>query len=211
MLGANGIVGGGIGLAGGAALSASIRRSGQIALCFFGEGAINQGAFHEVSNMAAIWSLPLVLVCENNRFAMSGRVERMTAVDDLSHRAAAYGFRGVSVDGMDVLAVHDVVAEAAGRARAGEGPSLVVATCYRFAGHFSGDTMRYRTAEEAEPWLARDPIAAFRARLVAEGVLSDDGAERMVAEAEATIRAAVEFAKTSPLPDPASAFEDVHA
>src|SRR5918911_170336 len=109
MLGANGIVGGGFGLAGGAALAAKLRGSGQVALCFFGDGAANQGAFHEVANLAAIWKLPLIFLCENNRFAMSARVENMVAVKDLAERARAYGFPGVSVDGMDVIAVRDAV------------------------------------------------------------------------------------------------------
>src|SRR5919202_6076058 len=125
MLGANGIVGGGFGIAGGAALSAKLRRSGQVALCFFGDGATNQGGFHEIANLAAIWKLPLIFLCENNRFAMSARVENMVAVQDLSERARAYGFPGVSVDGMDVVAVRDAVAEARGRAARGDGPTLV--------------------------------------------------------------------------------------
>src|SRR5438105_15640511 len=142
MLGANGIVGGGFGIAGGAALSAKLRGSGQVALCFFGDGAANQGAFHEVANLSAIWKLPLILLCENNRFAMSARVENMVAVSDLAERARAYGFPGVSVDGMDVVSVRDAVAAARSRAVRGDGPTLVVADCYRFAGHFSGDTQR---------------------------------------------------------------------
>ncbi len=150
MLGANGIVGGGIGLAGGAALSIAVRGEDRVAVCFFGDGALNKGAFHEVSNMAGVWRLPLVLLCENNQYAMSGRVDRMTCVRDLARRADAFGFPSATVDGMDPIAVHDAVAEAVAHARAGGGPSLVVATCYRFEGHFSGDTMRYRSADEAQ-------------------------------------------------------------
>ena len=132
MLGANGIVGGGLGIAAGAALSAQMRRSGQVALCFFGDGAINQSSFHGVANLAGIWNLPLILLCEDNRFAMSGRAELMIAGGDPVMRAQAYGFPGVSVDGMDVLAVKAAVAEARTRALAGDGPTLVVAACYRF-------------------------------------------------------------------------------
>lgn len=209
MLGANGIVGGGFGIAAGAALSISIRREPRVALCFFGEGAINRGAFHEVANMAAIWRLPLVLLCENNQFAMSGRVGAMTSVTDLARRADGYGFPGIGVDGMDVLAVHEAIAEAADRARGGAGPSLVIATCYRFEGHFSGDLMRYRDRAEAEPWLARDPIALLRARLAEMGVLDADAADAVAREAETAVAEALEFAKASPFPDPEAAWEDV--
>ena len=211
MLGANGIVGGGFGVAGGAALSAQIRESGQVALCFFGDGAINQSSFHGVANMAAIWKLPLVLLCENNQFAMSARVAQMTAGESPAARGLAYGIPGSTLDGMDVLAVYDGVAEAVRRARAGEGPSLVVADCYRFMGHFAGDTMRYRTAEETEAWIARDPITLFRARLVTSKTLSEDDAAAVTAAAEAEIAAALEFAKASPFPDVSAAWEDVYA
>lgn len=211
MLGANGIVGGGFGLAGGAALTAQLRGARQVALCFFGEGAINQGAFHGVANLAAIWALPLILLCENNHFAMSARVERMTAVDDLSIRAASYGFPGTTVDGVDPLAVRNAVGEAVARARDGHGPTLVVADCYRFAGHFSADTMGYRTDEEAAPWLARDPIAVFRLALESAGLLSEADANDLVAAAEAEVRAALDWAIASPLPPSEAAFDDVYA
>lgn len=211
MLGANGIVGGGFGLAAGAALSAQMRDSGQVALCFFGDGAINQGAFHEVSNLAAIWKLPLVLLCENNQFAMSARVSEMTSVCDLARRADAYGFPGQTVDGMDVLAVYEAVTSAVAAARSAHGPSLVVATCYRFAGHFSGDVMRYRTDEEVAPWLSRDPIRLFRARLIDSGVLTEDDAASHERAADEAIARAIEFGKASPFPDPAAAWDDLHA
>ncbi len=209
MLGANGIVGGGFGIAAGAALSASLRGTDQIALCFFGDGAINQGAFHEIANMASIWRLPLVLVCENNQFAMSARVADMTGVERLSVRADAYRIPGCDVDGMDVLAVYSAVAQAADRARAGEGPTLVVATCYRYEGHFSGDIMRYRDPTEAEPWRARDPIDLFAAALVGGGILTAEQVTSGARAAERAIDAALAFAQESPLPDPSAAFEDV--
>lgn len=211
VLGANGIVGGGFGLAAGAALTAQLRGTGQVALCFFGDGAINQGAFHGVANLAAIWSLPVVFLCENNQFAMSGRVERMTAVEDLAVRALAYGMPGQRVDGVDPLTVRTAVSEAAARARAGAGPSLVVADCYRFAGHFSGDLMRYRTAEEADPWLARDPLVLWRRRLEDARLLDADEAERIEAAAHADVEVALAWAIDRPLPDPATAFDDVLA
>ncbi len=190
MLGANGIVGGGIGLAGGAALSSVLRGEDRVAVCFFGDGAINKGAFHEVSNMAGIWRLPLVLLCENNQYAMSARVDRMTCVGDLERRADAFGFPSVTVDGMDPVAMHHAVAEAVARARGGGGPSLVVATCYRFDGHFSGDAMRYRTAEEGAPWRARDPLVTFRATLIADGALDEEEADALASAAAEEIDAA---------------------
>ena len=211
MLGANGIVGGGIGIAGGAALSASMRDAGEVVVCFIGDAALNQGAFLEVGNMAAIWRLPLVFVCENNQFAMSGRASKMIGVSDLGKRAEGLGFLGRTVDGMDVLEVHAAVGERVDAARAGEGPSLVVATCYRFEGHFAGDTQTYRTKEEAEEWLARDPVAGFRARLVADGVVSEQEAQKLEAAAHDEVAAALAVAKESPLPAPETAWEDVHA
>lgn len=211
MLGANGIVGGGFGLAGGAALSAKLRGTDQVVVCFFGDGAINQGGFHEIANLAAIWKLPVVFVCENNEFAMSGRTSEMISVADLSRRAEAYGFPGVTIDGMDVLAVYDAASEAVGRARSGRGPMLIVNSTYRFAGHFSGDMMRYRTKEEAEPWLKRDPLLLFRGRLLAEGVLTEEEADELAQEADRAIADAVEFGKRSALPDPETAWEDLYA
>jgi len=211
MLGANGIVGGGFGLAAGAALSAHLLGEERVALCFFGDGAINQGVFHEVANLAAIWQLPLILLCENNQFAMSARASDMTAIPNIADRATSYGFPGVSVDGMDVLAVREVVHDAVVRARAGEGPTLIVAACFRFAGHFSGDTMKYRTAEEAEPWLAKDPVRQFREHLDGSGAVSAAEAEQLEREAQAAIEEAIAFATASPLPEPEDAWADLYA
>jgi len=209
MLGANGIVGGGFGLAAGAALAIQVRAADQIALCFFGEGAINQGAFHEVANIAAIWKLPLILLCENNHFAMSARVSTMTSIKDLARRADAYGFPGRTVDGMDAVTVRAAVAEAAARARSGEGPSLLVATCYRFAGHFSGDLMQYRRTDEASPWHERDPIRVLADRLSDAGALDAAALRKLQEDAEGAVSEAVAFAEASPLPEPAEAWADV--
>jgi TPP-dependent pyruvate/acetoin dehydrogenase alpha subunit len=211
MLGANGIVGGGFGIAAGAALASVVLGERRVALCFFGEGAINQGAFHEVANIAGIWKLPLVLLCENNRWAMSARVEDMTAGGDLAGRASAYGFPGVAVDGMDVIAVRDEVGRAVARARGGDGPSLVVAECFRFQGHFSGDLMTYRDQSAAEPWLDRDPIALFRARLLDGGSSSESELASIEQECEDHVREALEWAQASPLPDATSVADDVYA
>jgi TPP-dependent pyruvate/acetoin dehydrogenase alpha subunit len=211
MLGANGIVGGGLGIAGGAALSAQLRQTGQVTVCFFGEGALNQGAFLEVGNLAAIWQLPLVLMCENNHYAMSARDSDMIAVAELERRAEAFGFPGSTVDGMDVLAVHAATEEAVARARSGAGPSLVVATCYRFEGHFSGDPARYRSKEEVDAWRERDPIVLHRRRLVEEGAVTEEQVDALAEKAERRVVEALEFARASPLPDPESAWEDVYA
>jgi pyruvate dehydrogenase E1 component alpha subunit len=210
MLGANGIVGGGFGIATGAALSASVLDNGRVALCFFGDGAINQGAFYECANMAAIWQLPLILLCENNQFAMSARIELMTR-GRLADRGLALGIPSVDVDGMDAEAVHEAVREAADLARRGGGPSLVVATCYRLAGHFSGDSQRYRTREEVAQWAERDPLLRLRERLVRRGVLTEEAAEELRLEAEQRVDRAVELATSQLWPDPAASLEDVHA
>jgi TPP-dependent pyruvate/acetoin dehydrogenase alpha subunit len=209
MLGANGIVGGGFGLATGAALSCKLRGSGQVALCFFGDGATNQGSFHENANLAAIWKLPLILMCENNGFAMSARSDRFVAV--LERRADGYGIPCVEVDGMDVLAVHDAVAAARRHALDGQGPTMIIANCYRLAGHFSGDTQSYRTKEEVQVWWERDPIKLHRERLVGSGILTEDAADELAHEAERRVVDALEFAKASPFPPAEEAFEDVYA
>jgi pyruvate dehydrogenase E1 component alpha subunit len=208
MLGANGIVGGGIGIATGAALSAALRGGDQVVLCFFGDGAINQGTFLESANLAAIWRLPVVYVCENNNFAMSGRAEEMIA-GEISERGKALGFPAAVVDGMDVLAVHAAVRTSIAHSRSRQGPSLIVANCYRFEGHFSGDTMGYRSAEEAAPWLARDPLVLYEAHLLKAGVIDQQEAASILEGAANAIDEAVQFAHQSPFPDPEEAWRDV--
>jgi len=211
MLGANGIVGGGIGIATGAALSSVIRESKQVVLCFFGEGAINQGILLECGNMAALWELPLVLLCENNQFSMSTRPDDVTAVRDFSRRTEGLGIPGTRVDGMDVLAVFDAVSAAVERARAGSGPSFVEALCYRFEGHFLGDGLKYRSKDEHTLWRAKDPVSNWRDRLVQAGILTESAASSQIQETEDEISQAMEFAKASPFPDPEAAWEHVYA
>jgi TPP-dependent pyruvate/acetoin dehydrogenase alpha subunit len=211
MLGANGIVGGGIGIAAGAALSASIRGTGQVALCFFGEGAINQGVMLECGNMAALWRLPLVLMCENNQFAMSTRPEEATAVTGPVERAVALGISGRKVDGMDVLAMFDSVSDAVTSARNGSGPSFIEAVCYRYEGHFSGDALKYRSKDEHVTWIARDPIQRLRTRLLEAKLLSAEELVEIERNAHREIDDALDFAKASPLPDPSTAWEDLYA
>ncbi len=211
ILGANGIVGGGIGLAAGAALAAQLAGRDDVTLCFFGDGALNQGVLHESANLAAIWKLPVVFVCENNQYAMSARADTFTSVPDLTVRAAAYGFPGVNCDGMDALAVYRSVADAVGRARAGAGPSLVVCVTYRYFGHHVGDPLNYRDKAEVDAWRARDPIERLQTDLIARGVLTAADAEALRAAAAQEIEAAVAFAKASPEPDPSALWEDVYA
>jgi len=211
ILGANGIVGGGMGLATGAALAARLAGRDDVSLCFFGDGALNQGILHEASNLAAIWKLPVVYICENNQYAMSARADRFTSVPDPSVRAAAYGFPGVSCDGMDVLAVYRTVERAVARARAGDGPSLVVCVTYRYMGHHVGDPLNYRDKAEVDEWRTRDAIERFRQMLVAQKVLTAAAADALCAEVEGDIEAAVAFAKASPEPAVSQLAEDVYA
>ncbi len=211
MLGANGIVGGGIGIATGAALSAAISHNERVALCFFGEGAINQGILLECGNMAALWKLPLVLLCENNQFSMSTRPQYVTSTMDLPRRIEGLGIPGSTVDGMDVLAVFDAVSTAVERARSAAGPSFIEASCFRFDGHFGGDGLKYRSKEELALWQAKDPIASWRGRLIKAGLITDDEANEFARQAESLVNEAVEFAKSSPLPDPSAVTEDLYA
>ena len=211
ILGANGIVGGGIGLATGAALAAKLAGSGDVSLCFFGDGALNQGILHEAANLASIWKLPVVYICENNQYAMSARADRFTSVPDPAVRAASYGFPGVSCDGMDVLAVYRTVGEAVARARSGVGPSLVVCVTYRFLGHHVGDPLNYRDKAEVETWRTRDPIDRLQQTLVAGGHLTPAAAQALRADVEREIEAAVAFAKESPDPDVSALALDVYA
>ncbi|MDH6265820.1 pyruvate dehydrogenase E1 component alpha subunit [Rhizobium sp. SG_E_25_P2] len=199
-LGANGIVGGGLPIAVGAALSAKRLGKTDVTICFFGDGANNEGAFHEALNMAAIWKLPVIFVCENNRYGMSTAVSRSTAVKNIAERAAAYSMPGVTVDGNDFSAVAEAVHNAIARARAGEGPSLVENLTYRWRGHSKSDRNRYRTKEEIEEWMTRDPIARFRADLIGHGILDEAGAKSIEEAAVADVAAGIEFAKASLAP-----------
>jgi pyruvate dehydrogenase E1 component alpha subunit len=203
MLGANAIVGGGIALATGAALAASVRGSGEVAVAFFGDGAANQGVLHESLNLAAIWHLPAVYVCENNGFAESTPAAYATSVPDVASRAAAYGIPGVVVDGADAIAVYEAAREAVGRARAGEGPTLLEVKTYRFMGHFEGDPDRYRDDVDREVTRRHDALASLKARLLAEGHAGEGELEAIEAELESEVADAVAFAKASPFPDPA--------
>jgi pyruvate dehydrogenase E1 component alpha subunit len=212
--GANGIVGAGAPIACGAALSAKLHQTGRVAVAFFGDGGMNQGTVHEAMNLAAIWKLPVIFVCENNGYAISASIREMAAIQRLADRAAGYGMPGESVDGMDVLAVHDATAGAVARARNGEGPALLECRTYRFVGHFTAEKargIRYRSDEEIEAWRQRDPVATFPRRLESEGILSREEREKVEAEVEATLDEAVAFARASKFPDPREALDGMYA
>jgi len=210
ILGANGIVGGGIPQASGAGLSCRLLYPGRVCLCFFGDGACNQGSFHESANMAAAWKLPVVFICENNGFAVTTPMAKSTAVEDLALRAAGYGMPGETVDGNDALAVYDAVRRAVERARAAEGPTFVECKTYRWEGHYLGDPQVYRTKEEVALWKTREPIHRLVRHLVSEGLLSAEDAEAMDVSAKEAIDEAERFARESPSPDPAAVTEDVY-
>jgi len=210
-LGANGITGGSIPLATGAALSLKLQRSDRIVACFFGDGAANQGTFHESLNMAAIWRLPVVYVCENNLYAMSTPFRDAFAIPDVALRAAAYGMPGVVVDGNDVLAVRARMREARERARSGAGPTLIECKTYRLLGHSRGDPRRYRTPEEEAEWRRKDPIRRFRAELARRGILSPARDREIRRETRRAVSEAVRFARRSPDPDPRTLLEGVFA
>ncbi|MEO6610398.1 MAG: thiamine pyrophosphate-dependent dehydrogenase E1 component subunit alpha [Aestuariivirga sp.] len=200
-LGANGIVGGGLPLATGAALAIQQRKGKDVAVCFFGDGANNEGAFHESLNIAAVWKLPVIYVCENNQYGMSVSTERSTAVKDIATRAAAYNMPGVIVDGNSIADVNEAMMIAAERARNGEGPSLIECKTYRTRGHSRSDRNRYRTKEEIEDWKSRDPLPAFEEELQSFGVLTEAEVAAVRAEVEAEVNDGFNFAQggTNPL------------
>ncbi|MFQ3536296.1 MAG: thiamine pyrophosphate-dependent dehydrogenase E1 component subunit alpha [Aggregatilineales bacterium] len=211
-LGANGIVAGGIPIAVGVGLSIKMRRTDQVCLVIFGDGAANEGAFHEALNMASIWTLPIVFLCENNQYAMSMPVEKAFNIEHISQRAAAYGLPGVTVDGNDVLAVYSAVSEAAARARRGEGATLVEAKTYRYKGHSKSDKQAYRSREEVRAWQDnRDPIMRFTNLLLMAGLVDEAETARMRDQAIAIIDAAVAFSEASPAPDIADIMDGVYA
>jgi pyruvate dehydrogenase E1 component alpha subunit len=211
ILGANGIVSGGIPIATGAGLSAKLRKSGQVVVCFFGDGASNEGTFHESLNIAGAFDLPVVYVCENNLYAVSTRQSKVRKVEDIADRAQGYGMPGIVVDGNDVVAVYEAVHEAVDRARAGEGPTLVECKTYRWRAHFEGEVDTYRPPEEVEAWLKREPVEPYRKLLIEQGMLSEPEAQVIEQSVLAELEEAVEFARVSPLPEPETALEGLWA
>jgi len=210
-LGSNGITGGGIPIATGAALAIQLQKRDDIVVSFFGDGAANQGTFHESLNMAAVWRLPVIYLCENNLYAMSTPFREAFAISDIAQRADGYGMPSEIVDGNDVIAVRDAVAEAADAARAGNGPTLIECKTYRFCGHSRGDPRLYRSRDEEAEWMARCPAGSFRIRLLAEGAATEEQLTEVESDVEREIAEAEEFARNSPDPDPATVEEGLFA
>ena len=202
MLPAIAIVAGGVPIAAGCALSFKFAKKDNVAISFFGEGATNEGVWHESLNMATIWNLPVVYVCENNLYGASSHVTKVMKIKDVAERASAYGMPGVVVDGNDVIAVYRAAAEAVNRARSGNGPTLLECKTYRRGGHSRGDSNMYRDKEEEKVWFARDPIVIAQNRLKEMGVLSDSDIKIINEEVRAQIEEALAFAEESPFPAP---------
>jgi pyruvate dehydrogenase E1 component alpha subunit len=211
ILGANGIVGGGIPLATGAALALKLQKTPNVVLCFFGDGASNQGGLLESANLASIWKLPVVYICENNYYGMSMCVLDAVGCANIADRAVAFGMPGVVVDGNDVLAVYETVSAAVARARAGEGPTFIEGKTYRWMGHFSGDAEVYRTKEEKEEWMRKDPIARFEKILLERNLLDSAKVKALRQEAEKQLEAAEKFAIESPEPALDTLLTDIYA
>ena len=210
-LGESGIVGSAVPIAVGAALSASVRGTDQVALTFFGDGGANAGVLHEAMNLASVWKLPAIFYCENNGFAVTFPTAKSTSVENISERGAGYSMPGVTVDGQDPLAVYEATAEAVKRARSGEGPSLIEAKTYRTREHAEGLNLSYRDEDEIDAWKKRDPIEVFGSWLVDHDVLTSDELALMRAEVMAEIGTAVAFALESEFPTAEEAFEDLYS
>jgi acetoin:2,6-dichlorophenolindophenol oxidoreductase subunit alpha len=209
-LGANGIVGGGIPLATGAALQLKRRGTRGVAVSFFGDGATNEGSFHEALNLAALWKLPALFVCENNLYGEFTRQDQHQVIKNVADRAAAYGMPGVVIDGNDVLAVREAAFEAADRARRGGGPTLIEAKTYRHRGHFEGDMARYRPADEVEHWMARDPISSFTAAVRERFSVTAEDVEAVRAAVEERLDQGVSWAEGRPHPRPENGLDHVY-
>ena len=213
ILGANGIVGSGMPIAGGAGLSIKLRKTDQVVVSFFGDGACNQGAFHESLNLAAAWKLPVVFVCENNLYAISVAQSRVGAIQDYYLRKEAYGIKGCKVDGNDVLAVYEAAREAVEWARQGGGPSLIECKTYRWRGHYEGEadrTYTYRNKEEIEEWMKRCPVMHFKEVLLEKGILRESEFVRMEEEIQKELEEAIQFAMDSPEPDSKDVLKDLY-
>lgn len=210
IIGANGIVGGGLPVSVGAALSAKMRGTEQVAVCFFGDGATAEGSFHEAMNLASLWQAPVIFVCQNNLYGLSQPWHATAHNCDLARRAQSYNMPGTCVDGMDAIEVYRAVKEAVDLARAGEGPSFVEAKTYRFLGHYVGDPALYMPSEERQAWRERDAIIKLGAQLRAWGYMTEEEDAAMGASVEAELQEGVEYARSSPIPPPEAALDDVY-
>lgn len=211
VLGTNGIVGAGIGIATGAALASKQLGDGSVAVSYFGDGASNQGVLAEAFNLAAIWKLPVIFVLENNHYAQSASIDDMVAQPDLSKRGEAYGVPSFNGDGMNLQEVYELATAAVARARAGEGPTLLVLDTYRYLGHMAGDTEIYRSVDEVEAAKQNDPIDSLLAQLIEQGIITQAEWETTSKQLFEEVEAAEQFARNSPYPDPSEAFTDVYA
>lgn len=212
VLGANGIAGGGIPIAVGAALSSKMRKTDQVTVCFFGDGASNNGVFHEGLNFASVHHLPVVFVCENNLYGISVSQRQHQAIQDISIRAVAYNMPGISIDGNDVCVVYEASSKSIQRARAGEGPTLIECKTYRWRGHHEGDPnqgKRYRTMDEVEEWMEKCPIKKLEEKILGEKVLTKAKMNKIREEIKIEIEEAEKFANQSPFPDAKDIYEDV--
>lgn len=210
IIGANGIVGAGIPIATGAALWLKMSGKDSVVACFFGDAASNQGTFHEALNMASLWNLPVVFVCENNLYGISVRQDRHQKIQDIADRAAAYDIPGVVVDGCDTEAVYEAAKSAVDRARAGGGPSLIECKAYRWLGHHAGDPAAYRPKGELESWKEKCPLKVGREKLLLSGILTADEDALILSEAEKEMMDAQEWAQAQPFPSPEQALEDMY-
>lgn len=210
-LGANGIVGGGLTLAAGAALTQKYKNTGKVVLCSFGDGASNEGTFHEGLNLASIWKLPIIYFCENNLYGMSMSTKRHMNIESVATRAVSYGIKGISIDGNNVLEVYKAVKEAADACRRGEGPILIESRTYRWLGHSKSDANVYRTKEEIEKWKEKCPIKYLKNYLLENNISTDEELINIENIAQESIDEAVEFAKNSPNPKIESLLEDIYA
>lgn len=211
ILGANGIVGAGMPIATGAAFACKYKKSDAVAVAFFGDGASDRATFHESLNMASIWNLPVVFVCENNGWAISNSQKDHQNITDISDRASGYGIPGVSVDGNDVIAVYEAASAAIERARKGEGPTLVECKTWRHRGHFEGDPGAYKDPKDQEEWLKKDPIAKLEKNLLKLKYATQAELDQVKEAAQAEIEAAIKYAQESPAPDPSEVLTDVYA
>jgi pyruvate dehydrogenase E1 component alpha subunit len=204
------VVGGHLPLATGIALAEQYRETDNVVLCFFGDGATNIGYFHESLNLAGVWDLPVLWICENNQYGMGTIVERASAVPQMIDKAPAYGMKGEQVNGMDVIEVYEAVQKALKKIRDGEGPQFLEMLTYRFEGHSMGDPLRYRTKEEVEKWRDDDPIGILERHLLNEEKVDKEELEKIDAAVEQELEEAVKFAEESPLPEPAALFENIY-
>ncbi|KJS86603.1 MAG: acetoin:2,6-dichlorophenolindophenol oxidoreductase subunit alpha [Peptococcaceae bacterium BICA1-8] len=211
ILGANGIVGAGLPIAVGSALSSKRKNNNKVTACFFGDGASNQGTFHEALNMASIWKLPVVFVCENNQYGYSTAISKHIAIENISDRAISYGFPGITVDGNDVEEVYEAVKVAVERARKGEGPTLIECKSYRWTGHSVGDPgTAYRTREEVTENKAKCPIIKYGKKLVENGLATEENLNNIKSSVQEMVKEAVEYAIASPLPDENEIYQDLY-